>query len=211
MCSIVVDAVLSLWCCDMKNSLHVLGLTNVSHSNGTVTHFIQHTTTAYIIYIIQQNRTLTNAGTQKTIYKEKQAFQIDPWTPHLLFFLKDTILTEWWEADEFQCYYYHPYRKIIDVQNSLIARENNEGVSPADPLHPSATGRYQRLIPQDESSLAAAMSRNGTLVGRLGALLVVAAAAAAGVVVGITIGVAMGEGGGGSGSSSSGRETQAQL
>lgn len=132
-------------------------------------------------------RTLTNVGTKKTIYHEKQAFQIPSWTPHILFFLQDTIIAEWWQADEFQCYYYHPYRKIIDVQNSLVARENETNL-----LH--STGHNQRLIPQDEATLAAAMTRSGTLVGRLGVILLVTVAAAVGVVVGISLGVATGEG-----------------
>jgi hypothetical protein len=132
-------------------------------------------------------RTLTNAGTKKTIYQEKQAFQIESWTPHILFFLQDTIIAEWWQADEFQCYYYHPYRKIIDVQNSLVARENETSL-----LH--STGHNQRLVPQDEATLAAAMTRSGTLVGRLGVLLLVTVAAAVGVVAGISMGMAMGEG-----------------
>lgn len=116
-----------------------------------------------------------------------------------MFFLQDTILTEWWESDEFQCYYYHPYRKIIDVQNSLVAREaQQDGSVLSDPLH-NTTGRYQRLIPQDEARLAS----SGTMFGRLGTLLVVMAAAAAGVVVGISLGVAMGENGGSGGGSNS--------
>jgi len=145
-------------------------------------------------------RTLTNSGTQKTIYNEKQVFTIEPWTPHILFFLDDSVLAEWWDADEFVCYYYHPYRKIIDVQNSLIAKDN----ATIDPNH--TTGRYQRLIPQDEASLAAAVSRNDSLVGKIGTFLMVTVAAAAGVVAGIAIGVAMGED---ASSSSSSREAAA--
>ena len=124
------------------------------------------------------------------MYKEKESFQINPWTPHILFFLQDSIITEWWEADEFQCYYYHPYRKIIDVQNSLVARENEENMLHGGGVSKSATGRYQRLIPQDEAGLAAAVQHNGTLVGRLGTLLLVTVAAAVGVVVGISFGMA---------------------
>jgi len=38
---------------------------------------------------------------------------------------------------DLQCWYYHPYRRIVDVHNSLVA---------------PSTGRFQRLVPQDSSS-----------------------------------------------------------
>lgn len=128
--------------------------------------------------------TLTKSGTVKTIYTNKQAFQIDPWTPHILYFLEDSVVAEWWGAGtEFQCYYYHPFRKIIDVQNSLIARDEAFMTS-------QMTGRNQRLIPQDEVGLAESDSR---LSVRIGTFLLVVAGTMAGVVAGIAIGLTIGE------------------
>ena len=49
--------------------------------------------------------------------------------------------------------------------------------------NPRGNRRECRLIPQDEATLADAVTRSGTLVGRLGVLLLVTVAAAVGVEV----------------------------
>jgi len=75
-------------------------------------------------------------GTKKTIYHKHQFFEIPPYTPHLLHFLEDSILAEWWnQPNESRCWYYHPYRNIVDVQNSLVS---------------TSTGRHSILVPQHD-------------------------------------------------------------
>ena len=79
---------------------------------------------------------LTPTGTEKTIYGPLQSFDIDPYVPHILHFLQDSVIAEWWEQPgDFVCWYYHPYRRIVDIQNALIA---------------TSTGQHQLLVPQDD-------------------------------------------------------------
>lgn len=86
--------------------------------------------------------TLTTTGTRKTIYNAYDHFTIAEYVPHILYFLEPTTMAEWWDADvHFSCYYYHPYRKILDVQNSIFA------TTASHPL-----GHHQYLIPQDQLS-----------------------------------------------------------
>jgi hypothetical protein len=94
--------------------------------------------------------TLTETGTQKDIYGPYEHFIIAPYIPHILYFLAPTTMAEWWDAEvQFSCYYYHPYRKILDVQNSIFATtqviDNNNGTH--------QLGHHQFLIPQDQASI----------------------------------------------------------
>jgi hypothetical protein len=106
--------------------------------------------------------TLGESGTIKTTYSQYQNFTIPPYVPHILHFPRrnDTILAEWWSPPtaEFQCYYYHPYRKMIDIQNSVRLKEmddhNNNDHSSISTNSGTTTGRHQRLVPQDEAQLA---------------------------------------------------------
>ena len=139
--------------------------------------------------------TLTQTGTVKTVYNEKDHFSVPPYVPHILYFLDDSILAEWWDTDDFQCWYYHPYRKIIDVQNSLIARDHeykssSGGVS-------GATGRHQRLVPQDEAAVMTNKKTKGLATAAVG----LAVGVVTGVVVGVILGLALGESSSSSGSS----------
>lgn len=89
--------------------------------------------------------TLTNTGTRKTVYEAYDHFTIAEYVPHILYFLEPTTLAEWWDADvHFSCYYYHPYRKILDVQNSIFATTTTS--------NSHALGHHQYLIPQDQLS-----------------------------------------------------------
>jgi len=77
---------------------------------------------------------LTNRGTDKKIYKALETFVIPPYTPHILHFLSDTVVAEWWNQDrDTLCYFYHPYRRIVDVQNSLLS---------------TSMGQHHLLVPQ---------------------------------------------------------------
>jgi hypothetical protein len=125
--------------------------------------------------------TLTEFGTFKTVYEQYQHFSIDPYVPHILYFLEDSVIAEWWHATDFQCWYYHPYRKIIDIQNSLNARDHPAG----------STGRHQRLIPQDEANLAS--QKDSYAFINWGTALLAMTAASVGVFAGIAIGLAMGD------------------
>lgn len=77
--------------------------------------------------------TLTDKGTEKTVYGSQEHFEVASYTPHILHFLEDTRILEWNEG-EFRCWYYHPYRRIIDIRNSLVSKN---------------TGTFSRLVPQD--------------------------------------------------------------
>jgi len=97
---------------------------------------------------------LTQTETVKTIYtaptdstdnnnsSHNFFVRIDPYTPHILHFLKDSVTAEWWDPslqsttqNDLQCWFYRPYRRIVDIQNNLVA---------------PSTGYFQRLIPQDD-------------------------------------------------------------
>eukprot|EP00591_Stephanopyxis_turris_P009480 CAMPEP_0195522002 /NCGR_PEP_ID=MMETSP0794_2-20130614/19861_1 /TAXON_ID=515487 /ORGANISM="Stephanopyxis turris, Strain CCMP 815" /LENGTH=185 /DNA_ID=CAMNT_0040651673 /DNA_START=15 /DNA_END=569 /DNA_ORIENTATION=- len=74
---------------------------------------------------------LTTACTEKKVYRKGESFTVEPYVPHILHFLEDTILCEWWGEGEFRCWYYHPYRRIIDINNSKLA---------------PSVGQFQRLV-----------------------------------------------------------------
>lgn len=79
---------------------------------------------------------LTPHGTDKKIYRELETFEIPAYTPHALHFLEDSVIVEWWNhSAEPRCWYYHPYRNIVDVQNSLVC---------------TSTGRHSVLVPQND-------------------------------------------------------------
>lgn len=79
---------------------------------------------------------LTPTGTDKKIYHRHETFEIPKYTPHLLHFLEDSVIAEWWDQpNESRCWYYHPYRNIVDVQNSLVS---------------TSTGRHSVLVPQND-------------------------------------------------------------
>jgi hypothetical protein len=92
--------------------------------------------------------TLTAKNTEKRVYEAGEHFVIPPYSPHILHFLEDTVIAEWWEPGPFRCWYYHPYRRIIDVQNSLVCR---------------STGVFQKLIPQDHAIYLPVDSNTGKL------------------------------------------------
>ncbi len=79
---------------------------------------------------------LTNEGTDKKVYHKHEYFEIPSFTPHVLHFLEDSVIAEWWnQPNESRCWYYHPYRNIVDVQNSLLS---------------TTTGRHSILVPQHD-------------------------------------------------------------
>ena len=79
---------------------------------------------------------LTNDGTDKKVYHPHEYFEIPSYTPHALHFLEDSVIAEWWnQPNESRCWYYHPYRNIVDVQNSSLS---------------TSTGRHSILVPQHD-------------------------------------------------------------
>jgi hypothetical protein len=79
---------------------------------------------------------LTPKGTDKKVYHQFDKFEIPEYTPHVLHFLEDSVLVEWWnQPHESPCWYYHPYRNIVDVQNSLVC---------------TSTGTHFFLVPQND-------------------------------------------------------------
>jgi hypothetical protein len=139
--------------------------------------------------------TLEESGTIKTTYSQYDHFTISPYVPHILYFpnSNETILAEWWSPPtaEFQCYYYHPYRKTIDIQNSLRMKEmeqnNNINNSSTDPLSRTTTGRHQRLIPQDEVQLHQQSWPTSSFVRWSSWLLTVTIATGVGITIGLAI------------------------
>ena len=119
---------------------------------------------------------LTTTGTEKRIYGEESPhgkwFTIPPYVPHLLHFVSDSIVVEWWEKGlsessstsstdsnstattttssnsddtpagdqplpprrtsvarrDTQCWYYHPYRNVVDVHRSVRRRRLNRSI-----------------------------------------------------------------------------------
>lgn len=58
--------------------------------------------------------TLAEEGTVKTVYGARQYFTVEAYVPHILYFLEDTNMAEWYEGSaEFQLWYYHPYRNVV--------------------------------------------------------------------------------------------------
>ena len=85
---------------------------------------------------------LKQEGTEKTVHQACEFFLVEPWYPHILHFLEDTIILEFWEG-KFECFYYHPYRRLVQLQNELVANHGNkDDVS-------SSIGQFQRLVPAD--------------------------------------------------------------
>jgi len=131
--------------CDDRGEIHRLRVggkrINLLYSKADVMrsgYLHPNYTKDYIITGQVEVWTLTTTSTEKKIYGPNESFVIEPYVPHILHFLKDSILVEWNEPGEFRCWYYHPYRRIIEVQNSLVA---------------TSTGHFSRLVPLDEKPL----------------------------------------------------------
>lgn len=114
---------------------------------------------------------LTNHGTDKVIHSatSESSFVIPPYTPHILHFLSDSVLAEWWDqAVDTQCWFYHPYRRIVDVQNSLLS---------------TSMGQHHFLVPQLDYD-----RKQQEANGASSSLLWMASGLAAGVVLGYLFG-----------------------
>ena len=86
--------------------------------------------------------------------------------------MEDTIILEYWEG-KFQCWYYHPYRRLVQLQNELVASHgDNDGVS-------SSIGQFQRLVPADLGE--------GTKTSTAGALFWLATGMVAGAIATTTL------------------------
>lgn len=122
---------------------------------------------------------LKQEGTEKTVYGQNEFFTVDSWFPHILHFLSDTIIVEFWEG-HFQCWYYHPYRRLVQLQNELVANCGNKDEAS------SSIGQFQRLVPADlgdatKTTTAGALFWMGTgiVVGAFAATTLLALAAGA--------------------------------
>ena len=62
---------------------------------------------------------LTETGTTKTIYGPREYFSVDAYVPHILYFLEDSNLVEWYDGI-LQLWYYHPFRNIGEL--SILER-----------------------------------------------------------------------------------------
>lgn len=112
--------------------------------------------------------TLTDGGTVKRTYKQYEHYTVPAYVPHVLYFQEDSIIAEWWDKNtDFACYYYHPYRKLIDVQNSVMQEKS--------------LGHHRFLVPQDDAALGDGSKKSGSWGAVLGS-----------VVVGICAGVGLG-------------------
>lgn len=113
--------------------------------------------------------TLTEAGTTKHTYQQYEHYTVPAFVPHILYFEQDSIIAEWWDKHtDFACYYYHPYRKLIDVQNSVLEEKS--------------LGHHQYLVPQDDAVLCDPSRQTGD------AFRVAIGSAIAGVAVGLGLG-----------------------
>jgi hypothetical protein len=79
---------------------------------------------------------LTPTGTSKQVYAALEQFSVPAYVPHIFLFSTDTVCGEWWDQPAASaCWLYHPYRRVVDVTNSLVSR---------------STGQHQLLVPQDD-------------------------------------------------------------
>lgn len=123
------------------------------------------------VWVLKQDKTV------KTVYGACQFFEVEPFYPHILHFLEDTNILEFWEG-KFQCWYYHPYRRLVQLQNELVANK--------DDSFNSSIGQFQRLVPADlgdatKTTTAGALLWLGTgiAIGAFGAVTALAMAAGA--------------------------------
>jgi len=112
---------------------------------------------------------LTEGGTEKIIYGAHDRFYVNPFVPHILHFLEDTVLLEYWEG-RFECWYYHPYRRLVQLQNELVAKDGD-----STSAH---IGVFQRLVPADLGA-AEANGYSGLVLGLIGLL--------SGIVIGAVV------------------------
>ena len=115
--------------------------------------------------------TLGQTQTHKKVYGTREAFEIDPYVPHILHFLEDSILLERWEGD-FQCWYYHPYRRLLNVQNSHVSK---------------SAGTMHRLVPQDTYASGSGDEASNGWTRTVGAVLWWSIGLGMGVVAGIAL------------------------
>jgi hypothetical protein len=99
-----------------------------------------HKTFSFVVGGKVELWTLGNDGTDKTVYESNQFFEVNSFIPHILHFLEDTVILEYWEG-KFQCWYYHPYRRLVQLQNELVANHSDNSNS--------SIGQFQRLVPAD--------------------------------------------------------------
>jgi hypothetical protein len=110
---------------------------NLLHSKANVMrsgYLHPNNTHDFVVFGKVEVWTLTATCTTKTIYTAGQYFVTPKYTPHILHFLNETVVVEWNEPGPFRCWYYHPYRRIIDIQNSLLSQ---------------SAGHLFKLVPQD--------------------------------------------------------------
>ena len=62
-----------------------------------------------------------NGTTVNQVYSKNQYIRIPPYTPHVFYFLEDTVLAEWWDGP-FRAWFYKPYRKIVDGTIAVKAK-----------------------------------------------------------------------------------------
>lgn len=56
----------------------------------------------------------TNGTTIKQKYGAYQYICVPPYTPHVFHFLQDSVMSEWWEPEPFEAYFYTPYRQVVE-------------------------------------------------------------------------------------------------
>lgn len=114
--------------------------------------YLHHNTTIdFVVSGRVEVWTLGTTKTEKTIYEAREKFEIKPYVPHILHFLEDTVLLEYWEPGEFRCWYYHPYRRLLDVQNALVTQ---------------STGTMYRLVSQQDTYASNASSDSASNISR---------------------------------------------
>jgi hypothetical protein len=67
---------------------------------------------------------LTPKGTDKRIYQPHETYEIPGYTPHILHFLKDTVLAEWWEQPgESRCWVRRGNEKKKNYRDRITANQ----------------------------------------------------------------------------------------
>lgn len=87
--------------------------------------------------------------------------------------MEDSLILEHWEG-QFQCWYYHPYRRLVQLQNELVANCHEEGVN-------SSIGQWQRLVPLDQGDSSTSSTVSALLW--MGTGMVIGAVSATGLLL----------------------------
>ena len=102
---------------------------------------------------------LEDGSTKKVTYGSKQYVEIPPYTPHIFYFVADTVMAEWWEgrqgsSSEFRAWFYSPYRSLVE-----------QSYSKSSDSPPGKLKRYKEITNVDNDCESECKEKNGLIPG----------------------------------------------